>query len=143
MKETIKKIACAALCAVMLFCMALPAFADRSTSFAHTTMHNGAQVYRQGSISGYTVTASITLSFLPNVNHFPPSDYSTGIKIDGYSYSAAYLGYASTPVCGMYCSCVYQPDIKTILWYADCGFYLDPTSNFITLPADYTDRVSN
>ncbi len=27
MKKTVKKIACAALCAVMLFCMAVPAFA--------------------------------------------------------------------------------------------------------------------
>jgi hypothetical protein len=148
MNKTIKKIACAALCAVMLFCMAVPAFADRSTSFSYTTMHNGAQVYRVGSISGSTASASMTLSFLPNVNHLPPSDYSTAIIVIGYTFGGQYLGEAASgSPCGMYCSESYTAGSKMPLRSATCKFFLDPNPNFNLYPLstqtpDYTDALS-
>ena len=146
MKKTIKNVACAALCAVLLFCMYVPAFADRSTYFAHTTMHNGAQVYRQGSLSGATVTASISLTFVSGVAHLPVSDYSCGIRVEGKNLNGSIIWSREVKSASMYCSISTDGSSKPVLPKATCKFYLDPdmspTNPLSNQIQDYTDELS-
>ena len=143
----LNKLLTVVLAVLFVVTAAVPALADRSSTYSHTTMHNGAQVYRHGSISGSTVTASITLSFVSGVAHLPSSDYHTGIMITGYALDGSGLEPEESGICGMYCHLTY-PSSKTgekkPLWSADCSSYLDP-SPLLSLSAQtptFTDSIS-
>ncbi len=78
MKETIKKIACAALCAVMLFCMAAPAFAlTGSENHSHIDYGDGVRVTCVSTLTTNQGKSKLTLGFVDNVAHMPESDYTS------------------------------------------------------------------
>ena len=143
----LNKLLTVVLAVLFVITASVPALADRSATYSHTTMHNGAQVYRHGSISGSTVTASIILSFVSGVAHLPSSDYHTGIRITGYALDNSTISSEESGVCGMYCQYTYpNPNgaTKKPLWSADCFSYLDP-SPLLSLSAQtptFTDSIS-
>lgn len=53
----------------------------RGDAFSHTMTYSSAQIHCQGSLSGNTVSASISISFIPSLDHPPASDYSSGILV--------------------------------------------------------------
>ena len=82
MKKTVKKISCAALCAVMLFCMAVPAFAltgYENYSFIHYGY--GVRVTCESKLTLLKGRSKLDLSFESGVNHLPVNDYSSIAKV--------------------------------------------------------------
>ncbi len=141
----IKKLLTVVLAVLFVVAASVPTLADRSSSYSHITMFNGAQVYRHGSIADNVVNAYISLSFLPDVPHNPSSDYSTGITIYAYSLNGIYLGRDSTGVCGMYCHLTFshsKAGEKRPLVSAACNSYLNP-SELISLYDQTPTYINN
>ena len=92
MKKTVKKIVCAALCAVMLFCMAVPAFAlTGSESYSYVDIGIGVRITCNSTLKLVKGTATMVLSFEPNVAHFPPEDYSCSVRVRLYLDDDTYI----------------------------------------------------
>jgi hypothetical protein len=92
MKKTVKKIACAALCAVILFCMAAPAFAlTGSESYSYVDIGIGVRITCNSTLTLVKGTATMVLSFEPNVAHFPPEDYSCSVRLRLYLDDDTYI----------------------------------------------------
>ncbi len=73
---------CAALCAVMLFCMAVPAFAlTGSESYSYIDTGIGVRVTCESKLTLLKGTSKLTLSFENNLNHFPEEDYTSIAKV--------------------------------------------------------------
>ena len=91
------------LCFAVLLISAVPAFAFPG-SVHYTTTVNNANVcctgYMKGASEYYKHRADIDLSFSPNVNHPPASDYYTKIKVTiifdyGVPYTQTVHGYGN------------------------------------------------
>lgn len=77
MKKTVKKISCAALCAIMLFCMAIPAFAKSKYDYHSEIDYGiGVRITCNSALLSKSASGTIILAFVNNVAHFPEEDYS-------------------------------------------------------------------
>ena len=88
----IKKMLTLALAVLFIVSAAVPVSAITGTA-SDTTMFQGAQVYRIGRALSKKITVSMTISFLPGVQHLPQNDYScrAGFKVVCTDNSIAYF----------------------------------------------------
>ncbi len=96
MNKTIKKIACAALCAVLLFCMAVPAFAITGYEVKDQNLNYiGVRARCTSALNTSAAIGTLSLSYLPaySTNYLPEEDYSTKV---GLSVHYA-IGFSITP----------------------------------------------
>ena len=101
MKKTIKKIACAALCAVILFCMAVPAFALTGYEIEDKNLtYIGVRARCTSNLTLLKAEGSLNLSYLPaySINYLPEEDYSCTVSLVlKYSSLTVYPEDASSP----------------------------------------------
>ncbi len=83
MKRLFKTTLCVALCAVLLLCSAAPAFA-LTDNYSFIDYADGVNVECNSVLNSIRAKGTITLSFVPGVNHLPQSDYTCGVKIKIY-----------------------------------------------------------
>lgn len=92
MKKTIKKITSAALCAVILFCMAVPAFALTGYEIEDKNLTNiGVRARCTSNLTLLKAEGSLNLSYLPSysTNYLPEEDYSCTVRLD-LKYGSSY-----------------------------------------------------
>ncbi len=80
MKKLFKTTLCVALCAVLLLCSAAPAFA-LTDNYSFIDYADGVNVECNSVLNSIRSKGTITLSFVPGVNHLPQSDYTCGVRI--------------------------------------------------------------
>lgn len=84
MKKTVKKISCAALCAVILFCMAVPAFAVTGYEVKDKNLtYIGVRARCTSDLTTEYAEGKLNLSYLPaySSNYLPESDYYCRVKL--------------------------------------------------------------
>ncbi|MBR5713871.1 MAG: hypothetical protein IKX58_03640 [Clostridia bacterium] len=140
----LNKLLTVVLAVLFVVTASVPALADRSTSFSHNSVYNELQVHRQGSMSGPTVTASISIDFIDNVPHQPESDYRLGIRIERKNTLGTVAWDAENKVYSMYCYLSADGNSKQALPNATCKFYINPNMNMAlsTQNPQYTDNMS-
>jgi hypothetical protein len=114
MKKTIKKLACAALCAVILFCMTVPAFAlTGSENHTHVAYGFGVRVTCASSVSSSEGKSELALSFEPGVSHMPESDYRSIAKVVAH-YPDGTTGTSTANQPGMSATATYDINNATL-----------------------------
>ena len=111
MKKTIKKIACAALCAVLLFCMAAPAFALSGSNQVDVNLtYIGVRARCTSTVNVIKAKGTLTLSYLPaySSNHLPENDYACQVILDIYGTSDYHLQLVPNAMTGMSSSTTYS-----------------------------------
>lgn len=99
--KTVKRIICAALCSVFMFCVAFPSFALGGThTYTHTVTNLGVQVSCFSKLTVRKATGKIQLSFVNNLPHLLESDYECFVELY-LEYSEGGLSFAQESNYGM------------------------------------------
>ncbi len=98
MKKLLRTTISLALCAVLLLCAAAPAFAA-TDNHSHIEYGYGVNVECNSVLNAIRAKGTITLSFVPNVNHMLEGSYSCGVEVyvkyTGGGHASYYPGLVS------------------------------------------------
>ncbi|MBR0156097.1 MAG: hypothetical protein IJM20_01070 [Clostridia bacterium] len=129
MKRLLKISLCVALCAALLLCTAAPAFAA-TDSHSYTNYSYGVSVNCNSVLNAIRAKGSITLSFVPNLNHLTESEYSCGVEIFVKYANDGHTDYYPGLVSGMSTSTIISPhsdvpDFAEFFYYINTDNYSD------------------
>ncbi len=132
MKKTVKKISCAALCAVMLFCMAVPAFALVDSDLQDVYRYNiGVRARCYSTINTQGAKGKLDLSYLQGpYNYLPEEDYSVKVWLYVSSTIIGNVALEPNPTSGMH---TYTEIITGGITSASFKYYL-MSENIYTYP---------
>ncbi|MBQ4447687.1 MAG: hypothetical protein II897_05285 [Clostridia bacterium] len=96
MKKTVKRIASAALCGLLMICMSLPSFAlSRTDSHTHVDYDDGVRVTCLSTLTLSKGKSKLNLAFEDGVSHLPEEDYSSiaevTVKLNGASDAYSFV----------------------------------------------------
>lgn len=129
MKRLFKTTLCVALCAVLLLCSAAPAFAA-TDNHSYTNYFYGVSVNCNSVLNAIRAKGSITLSFVPNLNHLTESEYSCGVEIFVKYTNGGHTDYYPGLVSRMSTSTIVPhnnliPDFAEFFYYINADNYSD------------------
>ncbi len=130
MKKLLRTTISLALCAVLLLFAAAPAFAS-TDNHSHIDYGLGVQVDCSSVLNAIRAKGTITLSFVPNVNHLQESDYCCSVYVV-VVYSEAWSATSDSGICGMTATAKVihgsrQPLSAYFIYHANYSFMHDIT----------------
>lgn len=128
----------ALLLAALFILAAVPAWAVVGSEI-HNTTYQGANVLREGKALPKKITASMTLSFTPGVQHLPESDYSCRATFAYYNSFGVKLGYNDGTAGNLSSSCSSNV-VASSTDKVEFKYYIFNTNPLTDTPV-YTDTV--
>ena len=128
----------ALLLAALFILAAVPAWAVIGSEI-HNTTYQGANVLREGEALPKKITASMTLSFTPGVQHLPESDYTCRATFKYYAPGGSLIGTNYGTVGNLSSSC--ETTVMASLTGTVVFKYYNFNTNPLPDPPVYTDTV--
>jgi hypothetical protein len=122
----------------------IPVSAEDRGTFYQSVYHYGAQVIRQGMLSGVTVYGDIAIIFNPSMDHYPSSFYHLGMRVVSKNLSGneiANSGYLRDDPTNLHCTYTFVWSSKRIISRVEHSFYLDAPVNEPSTPT-YTHTLT-